>query len=38
MKQLQGMDIKNPEELEKKLKMIDGVKGEEKETVTVKVK
>lgn len=38
MKQLQGLDIKNPEELEKKLKMIDGVKGEEKETVTVKVK
>ncbi|MFM2171221.1 MAG: hypothetical protein RI957_1450 [Verrucomicrobiota bacterium] len=38
MKQLQGLDIKNPGELEKKLKAIDGVKGEEQEKVTVKLK
>lgn len=38
MKELQGLDIKNPAELEKKLKTIEGVKGEEKESVTVKLK
>ena len=38
MKELQGLDIKNPDELEKKLKTIEGVKGEEKESVTVKLK
>lgn len=38
MKQMQGLNIQDPEALEKKLKGIDGVKGEEKEKVTVKVK
>lgn len=38
MKELQGLDIKNPDALEKKLKTIEGVKGEEKESVTVKLK
>ncbi len=38
MKQLQGFDMKNPEELQKKLKTIDGVKVEEREKVSVKSK
>jgi hypothetical protein len=38
MKQMQGLDIQDPDALEKKLKGIEGVKGEEKEKVTVKVK
>lgn len=38
MKEFQSLDIKNPDALEKKLQSIEGVKGEEKESVSVKLK